>query len=116
MAYDRDKILDQLIKNIEADEDITTFKDASATVKPSRQILYEWEFDKLDILKSKLDENAIKVKKSLRSQWKKEGASPTLQIALYKLLADPYELRSLAMEHTEHSFDKGFKKLEIEFV
>jgi len=105
MAYDKDKIFNQLVSNIEADENITSFLDASETVAPSRETLIEWELHKSDTIKSLIDRNKIKVKQSLRNQWKKEGASPTLQLALYKILATNDERKALAMEYREHSGD-----------
>ena len=105
MAYDKENIFNQLVSNIEEDENITSFQDAALTVPPKRQTLYDWDFDKSDTLKSLIDRNKIKVKQSLRNQWKKEGASPTLQLALYKILATNDERKALAMEYREHSGD-----------
>jgi len=103
MAYNKENIFNELVSNIEADQDITSFQDAALTVAPKRQTLYDWEFDKSDTLKSLIDRNKIKVKQSLRKQWKDKSASPTLQLALYKLLATDTERKALSMEYTEHS-------------
>ena len=103
MAYDKENIFNELVSNIEADENITSFQDAALTVAPKRQTLYDWDFDKSDTLKALIDRNKVKVKQQLRRQWKVEGASPTLQLALYKLLATDTERKALSMEYTEHS-------------
>lgn len=105
MAYDKDKIKEELLSNAEMIEDITTFDDLALTVAPTRKTLYDWEFHKCDDLKALIDRNKIKVKQQLRKQWKAEGASPTLQLALYKILATDTERKALSMEYTEHSGD-----------
>jgi hypothetical protein len=114
MAYDRDKILKQLIDNIHADEDITTFEDAALTVEPTRQCLYNWEFDKIDDIKEAIASNKVKVKNFLRKQWR-EG-NPTLQLALYKLLSTATERKALSMEYKEHSGSVNLPKLQVEVV
>jgi len=116
MAYDKDKIKKELLANVEADEHISTFEDAAATVTPSRQTLYDWEFDKLDNLKRLIANNKRKVKQNLRKQWADKNASPTLQLALYKLLSNEEELRALSMEKREHSGEIKLPKLEVEVV
>ncbi len=116
MAYNKEKIKKELLANVEADEHISTFEDAAATVKPSRQTLYDWEFDKLDKLKSLIENNKRQVKHNLRKQWAKETASPTLQLALYKILATNEERRALQMEYREHSGEVGIKKIERTIV
>jgi len=116
MAYDKDKILKELLNNIEEDENITSFLDASETVPPKRQTLYDWGFDKSDTIKSLIDRNKIKVKQSLRSQWKKEKASPTLQLALYKLLSTDEERKALSMEYREHGGEINLPTIKVEYV
>lgn len=116
MAYDKEKIKKQLLANVEADENISTFEDAASTVTPSRQTLYDWEFDKLDNLKSLIENNKRKVKQNLRKQWAKETASATLQLALYKLLATDEEKKSLSMEYREHSGEIKLPSLQVEIV
>jgi len=103
MAYDREKIEQQLLDVIESDNHITTFEDAASHVEPSRQTLYNWDFDKLDSLKSAIAENKTTVKRNLRKQWATENASATLQLALYKLLSTENELKALSMEYRHHS-------------
>jgi len=114
MAYDKEEIKKELLANIQMDEHITTFEDASATVDPSRQTLYDWGFDKLDSLKRAISNNKRKVKQNLRKQWAKDDASPTLQLALYKLICTEEERRALAMEYRDHTSkgDKLFTELK----
>lgn len=115
MAYDKDKILQQLLDNIQADEDITTFEDAAITVAPTRQALYLWGFDKIDTIKEAIEKNKVKVKKNLRKQWR-YTENATLQLALYKLLSTPDELRSLSMQAIDHSGEIKLPKLSVEVI
>ena len=101
MAYDQEKILKQLLKNIKADDNITTFEDAASTVPPNKRTLEDWEFHKLRTIKEAIDENKVSVKKFLRTQWR--DGNPTLQLALYKLLSTDDERKALQMEYKEHS-------------
>lgn len=116
MAYDKDKVFEQLVSNIEADENITSFLDASQSVAPSRETLVEWGLHKSDTIKSLIDNNKVKIKQSLRNQWKKEKASPTLQLALYKLLSTDEERRALSMEYREHGGELNLPTLKVEYV
>lgn len=116
MAYDKDKILKQLLSNIEEDENITSFEDAAESIAPDVSTLYTWEFEKLDSIKGLIQANKIKVKQSLRNQWKREKASPTLQLALYKLLSTDEERRALSMEYREHGGEVNLPILKVEYV
>lgn len=112
MAYDKEKIKKELLSNIQKDEDITTFEDAAATVEPNRKTLYDWKFHECNNLKRSISGNKLKVKRNLRKQWKDEKASPTLQLALYKLLSNDEELKALSMEYREHSGSMEVRKIE----
>lgn len=116
MAYDKDRILKELLKNIESDENITSFEDAASTIAPDVSTLYTWEFEKLENIKSLIQSNKVKVKQSLRNQWKKEKASPTLQLALYKLLSTDEERKALSMEYREHGGEINLPTIKVEYV
>lgn len=112
MAYNKEKILKQLLSNIEDDQSITSFEDAAESIAPDVSTLYTWEFEKLESIKGRIQSNKIKVKKSLRRQWRDEKASPTLQLALYKLLSTDEERKALAMEYREHSGEVAIQKIQ----
>lgn len=69
-------------------------KDIIAYVPFCRSTFYNDGLDKLDSIKSAIDKNRINTKHALRGKWYK-SKSATLQIALYKLVADEEELRRL---------------------
>lgn len=99
MAYDRDKILAQCVEVIEK-EKLTFFNDLAIYVEPTMASLYEWEFEKLEILKSALLKNKLATKKKLRNKWE-ESDNATLQLAAYKLIAEKEELNALTMNRQE---------------
>ena len=65
---------------------------------------YNLKLEKLDSIKKALDDNKVKTKHSLKNKWFKSD-NPTLQIALFKLIADNEELKALSTnwQNTEHS-------------
>jgi len=60
--------------------------------------------DELETLKKNIENNKIAIKKHLRKRWK-DSDNPTLQISLYKLLADENELARLS--NTKFEDDSG---------
>jgi hypothetical protein len=114
MAYDKEKILKQLIDNIQADDNITTFEDAAITVPPSLRTLYDWKLHELQAIKDAINQNKVQVKNFLRKQWR-EG-NPTLQLALYKLLSTDEERKALQMEYREYSGEVSINKIERKII
>lgn len=110
MAYDREKVLEQCLKVIE-DEKLTFFNDLAIYVEPTMATLYEWEFEKLETVKSALAKNRLSTKKKLRNKWE-ESDNATLQISAYKLIAEKEELNALTMNRQEIANPPG-EKFEI---
>ncbi len=65
----------------------------------SNGTFYDWKFNELEELKDILEENAIKKKTELLDKWK-DSNNATLQIALFKLLANEEERKILADNQT----------------
>jgi hypothetical protein len=61
---------------------------------PNESDLYKKMFELLET-------NRVELKVSMRSKWYKSNA-PALQMALMKLIANPDELKKLAMNYTEN--------------
>lgn len=77
--------------------------DVIAYTSISRQTFYTWEFDKSDKLKEVLEDNKINIKVELRKKWSLSD-NATLNIALYKLVANNEERKALAdRQQIEHS-------------
>ncbi len=60
-----------------------------------RATFYNNKLDKMDIIKDAIDSKKVQMKEGLRAKWYNSDNS-TLQIALYKLLADRDELCALS--------------------
>jgi hypothetical protein len=102
MAYDKQKIFEQAKEMIVKHK--LVFMDEVPDFLPcSRSTFYDYfpdGSDELDILKSLTSVNKTQIKVSLRSKWYKSNA-PALQMALYKLTANPEELKKLSMQYIE---------------
>lgn len=105
MAYDIKKIYKQAISAIEADQDVVFLEDLYQILPCSHQTFkthFPSESAELATIKELLEVNKTKRKKGLRKKWYDSDTAP-LQLALYKLMANPDEIRALSMTHTEHS-------------
>lgn len=96
------KLEQKALKILEKKPDIYFFSDLCVELGYARQYLYEKGFspDKNDVLKEALDNNKKMVKRGLRNKWYKSD-NPTVQVALYKLLADDEELVKLSNSRME---------------
>ena len=65
-----------------------------------RSQFYNLKLDKSDNIKKAIDDNKVKTKQSLKTEWLKSG-NPTLQIALYKLIGTREEYMALANARQE---------------
>jgi hypothetical protein len=105
MAYKTENLKEKAEKAI-IDNELVFVEDVVAHLPCDKSTFYSHfptESNEYNHLKGLLDDNKVATKLSLRKQWKKEEASPTLQLALYKLLSNEDELKSLSMEYREHS-------------
>lgn len=113
MAYNKRNLTKKAIEAIKINklffiEDVVTFLPCSKTT------FYARKLNESDELKGELEKNKIEVKVSLRSKWYK-SKSATLQMALYKLLANEDERRRLSMHYVDHTTE-GERITGIEFV
>lgn len=97
--YNREEILEQCIEVIRK-EKLTFFNDLAIYVEPTMATLYEWEFEKSEILKSELRKNKLASKKKMRTKWE-DSDNATLQIAAYKLIAEKEEIEALTINKVD---------------
>lgn len=98
MAYDKIKEYEKAIAIIKKDSDIVFVEDLLAEISMSKATFYSHfpiESNELNTIKELLGRNQIQLKKQLRKNWKDSQSSATVQIALYKLIANPDELQRL---------------------
>lgn len=93
MAYNRDEILNLALEAIEK-HTIRKISHILPYLPISHQTFYDWEFDKLDIIATKIQSNKIKVKNKMVERWTQSG-NPALEIAAFKLLAEEDELEAV---------------------
>lgn len=97
--YNREEILEQCIEVIRK-EKLTFFNDLAIYIEPTMATLYEWEFEKSEILKSELRKNKLASKKKMRTKWE-DSDNATLQIAAYKLIAEKEEIEALTINKVD---------------
>lgn len=108
MAYDKKQIFDKAMTAIEENK-LSFVADLISFLPCSLQTFYTFfpkDSEDLECLKTKLDENKVTLKRSLRKKWA-ESENATLQLALYKLCADDEERRRLATNYNEHTGKDG---------
>lgn len=90
------ELQEKALKILGKKKDIYFFGDLAIELGYNRQYLYDIGFspDKNDTLKTALEENKKTVKRGLRNKWFNNN-NPTVQIALYRLIADEEELNRL---------------------
>lgn len=113
MAYKKADLEMQAIEVINENK-LLFVEDVVAYLPCSRSTFYAKKLDKSDTIKEALETNRISTKNGLRRKWF-EGGNATTQIALYKLLATPEELKRLASQYIDHSTQgESLNKITIE--
>ena len=91
---------------------ILFINDLIALLPISKSTFYSYGLDKADELKDAIENNKVLIKQKLRAKWY-ESSTPTLQIALYKILATPEERKAMSSSSKEAKND-GMLPLEIQ--
>ena len=104
MAYKTKELEAQALKAVKKHK-LCFIDDIISYLPCSRQAYYNHNLDKNDDIKKALTVNRVSQKRELRSKWM-ESNQPSLQMALYKLLADDDERKRLSMSYVDHT-NKG---------
>jgi hypothetical protein len=104
MAYKTHELKDQALKAIEKNklffvEDVIAFLPCT---KPTFYDHFPSESNDYKEIAEALTKNKVEVKTSLRSKWYNSKSAP-LQLALYKLIANPDEHKALQMQYNDHT-------------
>lgn len=105
MAYTKEGILKQCLDVIGADEHIINIEDIIINVPFHKATFYRYitiDSDEYDTIKKALDNNRVKIKQSLRKDWKKSKQA-VLQLALYKLCGTEEELKRISSSNIDIS-------------
>jgi hypothetical protein len=113
MAYDRKKIFQQakeaIVKNkLFFVEDVVAYLPCDKT---SFYRFFPVDCNEYNELKELLEQNKTEIKVSMRSKWYK-SENATLQMALYKIIANEDELRRLSVVKNEIAGNEG-KAIDI---
>ena len=105
MAYDKREIVEMAIKAID-EHQCTNIAEVLLHLPISKTLLYEW-VDELNEIRTKIDEQKVKIKGEMKKRWFNSEV-PALAIAAFKLIADEDEADSLTTSKVkqEHKFDK----------
>ena len=105
------KLVKQCLQLI-SDYKILFVTDLIALLPFSKSTFYVYGLDKSDAVKEAIENNKTMIKQKLRAKWY-ESSTPTLQIALYKILATPEERKAMSSSTKEAKSD-GMFPLEIQ--
>lgn len=98
--------LEQQALDVIKEHNLYFFKDIPAYLSVSRATLYNNGLDKLDSIRDALSANRVIAKVDMRKKWYASD-HPTIQIALYRLIAEPEERRALSLRTHELSGPDG---------
>ncbi len=85
------KMLEEQCLDIIKEQNVLTVEGIAAFLPFSLEKFYDYKLDESKILLDAISENRFATKQQLMIQWLKPNASPTCQIALFKLLASDEE-------------------------
>ena len=91
--FDKDDLIKESLRLIKK-ERLCFVDDIAALLPCSRRTFYNMELHKVHDIKDSLDSQKINKKRSLRNRWE-DSENATLQVGLYKLLANDDELERL---------------------
>ena len=103
--------INKVLKALDKNPDIYQFCDLELIVPYARSTLYNYELDKMDVIKEKLEQNKINFKRLLRIDMRKTK-NTTCLIALYKLLGTQEERDALNNAKIDVSANVGVSTQE----
>lgn len=104
MAYNTEDLFNKGMQAIEKHK-LFFIEDIIAFLPCRKSTFYEHFPNETDYYKrmfEALEKNRTEIKTSLRSKWYKSNSAP-LQLALYKLIANPEEHKALQMQYNDHT-------------
>ncbi|MGN0014244.1 MAG: hypothetical protein ACI37T_02360 [Candidatus Gastranaerophilaceae bacterium] len=105
------KLINKCLQLI-SDYKILFISDLIALLPFSKSTFYVYGLDKSDEVKDAIENNKTMIKQKLRAKWY-ESSTPTLQIALYKILATSEERKAMSSSSKEAKAD-GMLPAEIQ--
>ena len=107
MAYDKEQIIEKALQVIEQ-ENCTKISEVLLFLPISKQTFYDWELDKSDSIRGKIDEVKVRLKQGMKRRWMVSD-NPALQIAAFKLIADEEEMEAVTTTKVKNDNTHSFK-------
>lgn len=85
------------------DNNVLTIDGIAAFLPFSLDVFYEYRLNESEVLRNAIEENRALTKQQLMLQWLRPNASPTCQIALFKLLASDEERKVMGTSKKDES-------------
>jgi len=90
----------QRIIDVIFEHDLVFFGDIEGYIPECTKTLYNWGFQDLQVIKDALNKNKIIKKVGLREKWYNSD-NATVQISLYKLIAEDHERQKLSQSYVD---------------
>ena len=104
MRFDPEKLLEDA-KNAIVNNNLVFIEEVVHFLPCSKPTFYDYfkvDSNEFNELKELLDKNRVNQKLDLRGKWANSEA-PALQLALYKLISSPDEIKALSMQSIDHT-------------
>jgi hypothetical protein len=104
MRFDPEKLLEDA-KNAIVNNNLVFIEEVVHFLPCSKPTFYDYfkvDSNEFNELKELLDKNRVNQKLDLRGKWAISEA-PALQLALYKLISSPDEIKALSMQSIDHT-------------
>jgi hypothetical protein len=112
MAYDTNELIRKSIEILDYEKGHTVFiEDLIVQLGISKQAFYNHKLDENDDIKERLERNKVATKNYLRKKWFNSN-NPTLQISLYKILANDFEYARLNNNPVVNNVTNNFEMTE----
>lgn len=103
MAYDKDKLYNDILAKIKLNPDVYFIEDIVSLLPCSKTTFYEFfpiDSDEMNNIKDSLDQNRVSTKLKLRKRLA-EGDKAAEILALYKLIGTESERKALSQNYTD---------------
>jgi DNA helicase TIP49 (TBP-interacting protein) len=104
VAYNKEEIIQKALQVIEQ-ENCTNISEVLLFLPISTSTFYEWELEKSEVIRSKIDAQKVAIKAKMKKKWYNSDV-PALAIAAFKLIAaeDEADALNTSKVNTTHQF------------
>ncbi len=106
------KLLEEQCLDIIKEQNVLTMEGIAAFLPFSLEKFFEYKLEESKVLQEAINENRYATKQQLMIQWLRPNASPTCQIALFKLLASDEERKVMGSGKKEDASKEALNTQE----